>query len=87
MPPLRLTSLLQTALPDLSSASRAVVNTLGCLNGNAPPARELATWVGLRDRYQLARALRRDGLPPLEQLAGWTRELLEGRQEIGRAHV
>jgi len=75
MPPLRLTSLLQTALPDLSSASRAVVNTLGCLNGNAPSARELADWVGLRDRYQLARALRRDGLPPLEQLAGWTRVL------------
>jgi YVTN family beta-propeller protein len=75
MPPLRLTSLLQTALPDLSTASRAVVNTLGCLNGNAPSAREMADWVGLRDRYQLARALRRDGLPPLEQLAGWTRVL------------
>jgi DNA-binding beta-propeller fold protein YncE len=75
MPPLRLTSLLQTAFPDLSSESRAVVNTLGCLNGNAPSARDMATWVGLRDRYQLARALRRDGLPPLEQLAGWTRVL------------
>ena len=75
MPPLRLTSLLQTALPELSPASRAVVNTLACRNGNAPSARELADWVGLRDRYQLARALRRDGLPPLEQLAGWTRVL------------
>lgn len=75
MPPLRLTRLLQTALPELSSASRAVVNTLGCLNGNAPSARDMAVWVGLRDRYQLARALRRDGLPPLEQLAGWTRVL------------
>ena len=73
MPPLRLTSLLQTALPELSPASRAVVNTLGCLNGNAPSARDMAAWVGLRDRYQLARALRRDGLPPLEYLAGWTR--------------
>jgi YVTN family beta-propeller protein len=75
MPPLRLTSLLQTALPELSSASRAVVSTLGCLNGNAPSARDMAVWVGLRDRYQLARVLRRDGLPPLEQLAGWTRVL------------
>ena len=75
MPPLRLTSLLQTALPELSSASRAVVSTLGCLNGNAPSARDMAAWVGLRDRYQLARVLRRDGLPPLEQLAGWTRVL------------
>ncbi|HMJ58255.1 MAG TPA: YncE family protein [Gemmatimonadales bacterium] len=75
MPPLRLTSLLQTALPELSSASRAVVNTLACLNGNALSARDMAEWVGLRDRYQLARALRRDGLPPLEQLAGWSRVL------------
>lgn len=75
MPPLRLTSLLQTALPELSSASRAVVSTLGCLNGNVTSAREMAAWVGLRDRYQLARVLRRDGLPPLEQLAGWTRVL------------
>jgi YVTN family beta-propeller protein len=73
MPPLRLTSLLQAALPELSSASRAVLSTLGCLNGNAPSARDMAAWVGLRDRYQLARALRRDGLPPLEHLAGWTR--------------
>ncbi len=75
MPPLRLTNLLQTALPELSSASRAVVSALGCLNGNAPSARDLAAWIGLRDRYQLARVLRRDGLPPLEQLAGWTRVL------------
>jgi YVTN family beta-propeller protein len=97
MPPLRLTSLLQAALPELSSASRAVLSTLGCLNGNAPSARDMAAWVGLRDRYQLARALRRDGLPPLEHLAGWTRVvywLLEAessgaslRQLAQREHV
>jgi YVTN family beta-propeller protein len=66
---------MQTALPELSSASRAVVSALGCFNGVAPSAKEMAAWVGLRDRYQLARTLRRDGLPPLEQLAGWTRVL------------
>jgi len=97
MPPLRLTSLLHAALPELSSASRAVLSTLGCLNGNAPSARDMAAWVGLRDRYQLARALRRDGLPPLEHLAGWTRVvywLLEAessgaslRQLAQREHV
>lgn len=75
MPPLLLTSLLQTALPRLSPASRAVVSTLGCLNGNTPSARDMAAWVGLRDRYQLARALRRDGLPPLEDLTRWARVL------------
>ena len=75
MPPLRLTSLLQASLPDLSPASRAVVSTLACRNGHAPTANEVATWVGLQNRYQLARLLRHDGLPPLEQLAGWTRVL------------
>lgn len=51
------------------------MSTLGCLNGNVSSARDVATWAGLRDRYQLARVLRRDGLPPLEELAGWTRVL------------
>ena len=46
MPPLLLTSVLQTALPRLSPASRAVVSTLGCLNGKTPSAREMAAWVG-----------------------------------------
>ena len=75
MPPLRLTSLVQAALPKVSPTSRAVRATLGCLNGHAPPAAEAAAWVGLRDRFQLARVLKADGLPPLEQLAGWVRVL------------
>ncbi|HEX9704706.1 MAG TPA: YncE family protein [Gemmatimonadales bacterium] len=75
MPPLRLTSLVQGALPNLSGTSRAVLSTLACRNGHAPPASEVATWVGLRDRFQLARVLRADGLPPLEQLSGWIRVL------------
>src|SRR6266581_2247910 len=73
MPPLRLRSLLQGALPEISSASQAVVSTLACLNGNVPSACDMAQWVGLRNRYQLARVLRRDGLPPLKALAGWSR--------------
>src|SRR5712692_4730835 len=75
MPLLPLTSLLQTALPGLSRVGRAVVSTLACGNGAAPSAHEIAVSVGLRDRHQLARRLRHDGLPPLEQLAGWTRVL------------
>jgi YVTN family beta-propeller protein len=75
MPPLRLTNLLQGALAHVSPASRAVLSTLGCRNGDAPSANEVAAWVGLRNRQQLARALQRDGLPPLERLAGWTRVL------------
>jgi DNA-binding beta-propeller fold protein YncE len=73
MPPLRLTNLLQTALPDVSKPGRAILSALACMNGHAHAAKELAAWVGLRDRYQLSRVLRRDGLPPFEQLAGWAR--------------
>lgn len=73
MPPLRLTSLLQAALPNLSKPGRAVVSALACNNGHMRAANELAAWVGLRNRYQLSRVLRRDGLPSFEQLAGWAR--------------
>lgn len=75
MPPLRLTSVLQTALPHLSENGRAVLSALGCMNGHPPGSTELATWLGFHDRYQLARALRRDGLPPLEVIGGWARTL------------
>jgi DNA-binding beta-propeller fold protein YncE len=75
MPPLPLTTLLQNALPGLSRVGRAVVSTLASRNGAAASANELAVSVGLRDRHQLARRLRRDGLPSLEQLTGWTRVL------------
>ena len=75
MPPLRLTSLLQTALPHLSESGRALLSALGCLNGHPPCPKELAEWLGFHDRYQLARALRREGLPPLEVIGGWARTL------------
>ncbi len=75
MPPLRLTSVLQTALPHLSDHGRALLSALGCLNGHAPCSQELAEWLGFHDRYQLARALRREGLPPLEVIGGWARTL------------
>jgi len=75
MPPLPLTKLLQTALPGLSARSRALVNTLACYNGDPPLADDVAALVGMRSRYQLARALRHEGLPSLEELAGWARTL------------
>ena len=45
------------------------------MNGHPPGIKELAQWLGFHDRYQLARALRREGLPPLEVICGWTRML------------
>src|SRR2546422_5698961 len=75
MPPLQLTSLLQDTLPHLSYSGRALMSALGCVNGRAPGSQELASWLGFHDRYQLARALKREGLPPMETLGGWTRTL------------
>jgi len=75
MPPLQLTSLLQNTLPHLSLKGRAVLSALGCVNGRAPGSAELAAWLGFHDRYQFARAMRREGLPPLETLGGWARML------------
>src|SRR2546422_8036326 len=71
MPPLALVSLLQRALPWLSADGRAAVNTLICDNGRVGSARALCERLGLRSRFQLGRLLRREGLPPYEELAGW----------------
>src|SRR5437588_13023674 len=69
----------QSALPGLSPDSRAVVRVLGCCNGQLTPT-SVAQWLGLRTRYQVARLLRRGGLPPFEDLAAWTRVLYWLRQ-------
>ena len=75
MPPLPLTALLETNLPRLSRNGRAIVGALGCFNGKPQSPSQVASLIGLRTRFQLARALRREGLPPLEELAAWTRVL------------
>jgi len=71
MPPLALASLLHQALPWLSVDGRAVVNTLVCDNGRVGSTQALCQRVGLRSRFQLNRLLRREGLPPYEELSGW----------------
>src|SRR5207247_6841266 len=66
---------LSTARPPLPREARAVVDLLACTNGLLPSGSEVVTFLGLRTRHQVARVLRRAGLPPLEELAGWTRVL------------
>src|SRR6266545_4346328 len=75
MPPLPLASALLTRLPWLSPEGRAVVNVLVCDNGRTQSADHVAARLGLRTRFQLARLLRREGLPPYEALTGWARAL------------
>src|SRR5437667_9698663 len=73
MPPLPLARVLSAALPSLSGEARAVLDVLTARNGLLPPANDVARFLGLRTRHQVARKLRRASLPPLEELAGWTR--------------
>ena len=71
MPPLALALLLHRALPWLSVDGRAVLSTLICNNGRVGSVQALCKTMGLRSRFQLNRLLRREGLPPYEELAGW----------------
>src|SRR6266702_3581866 len=73
MPPLPLAKVLSAALPLLSGEARAVLDVLASRNGLLPPANDVARFLGLRTRHQVARKLRRASLPPLEELAAWTR--------------
>jgi|SRR5437867_51558 len=73
MPPLPLAIVLSAALPSLSGEARAVLDVLASRNGLLPPANDVARFLGLRTRHQVARKLRRASLPPLEELAAWTR--------------
>ena len=66
MPPLPLAKILNVALPSLAGEARAVVDVLACKNGLLPPAGDVAIFLGLRTRHQVARTLRRASLPPLE---------------------
>jgi len=60
-------------MPSISGKARAVIDVLACKNGLLPRAGDVATFLGLRTRHQVARTLRRASLPPLEELAAWTR--------------
>jgi YVTN family beta-propeller protein len=76
MPPLPLDLTMQAMLPWLSSRSRAVISALVAANGANERADHMATRLGLRGRFRLARLLRRDGLPPFGELADWINVLL-----------
>ena len=75
MAQLPLASALLHSLPWLSTRGRAAINFLVCENGRTSSAAELASRLGLRNRYQLARLLRSEGLPTYEMLTGWISSL------------
>ena len=71
MPPLPLASAMLNRLPWLSAQGRAAINVVACENGRTRSAHVFAARLGLRTRFQLARLLHREGMPPYEVLTGW----------------
>ena len=54
-----------------SAASRAVLRALASGARTIGSAEVVARRLGLSSRFKLARALRRDGVPPLHTVTGW----------------
>src|SRR5712671_2961880 len=68
------------ALPDVTDRSlrarltlrtRSVLDAVLLSEGSIGSAEEVARRLGLQNRFQLARMLKREGLPPLHRLAEW----------------
>ncbi len=62
---------IRAAHPGMSFRTRAVVEAILLSEGSIGSARAVARSLGLRNRFELARLLRREGLPPLHRLAAW----------------
>jgi hypothetical protein len=64
---------LHSSLPRLSVRGQAMLDGLLLSGGSIGTAGEVAPHLGVRSRFQVARILRHDGLPPLHDLAAWMR--------------
>src|SRR5262245_16536218 len=75
---------IRTVRPDLGLLPRAIVDAILLCEGPIGTAERVGYGLGL-SRFQLARMLRREGLPPLHVMAGWAMVLswlrtAEGKQ-------
>jgi hypothetical protein len=73
MEPLR--EQLYSAIPRLSNTGREIIALLADSGGRIECPDSFATGVRLRSRHQLARVLRREGLPQIEELCAWVKVL------------
>lgn len=64
-------ALMRTVHPRLTLQARSVLEAVLLSEGSIGSARVVAERLGLRNRFQLARLLKRDGLPSLHRLAEW----------------
>ncbi len=51
--------------------TRAVIEAIVLAKGSIGSAQQVATALGLHNRFQLARLLKKEGLPPLRRLSDW----------------
>ena len=63
------------AVPHLSARGHEILALLDASGGRVGSADSVALGLGLRSRHQLARALRREGLPQIEELCAWIKAL------------
>lgn len=63
------------AMPRLSATGREVIALLADSGGCIDCPNSVATRIHLGSRHQLARALRREGLPQIEELCAWIKVL------------
>jgi len=67
----RLGSHLTIAFPARTPDGQRIVLAIAACHGDLPSADEFAAELQFDNRHQMARALMRAGLPPLEHIAGW----------------
>ena len=58
--------------PRMTMPTRAIVEAVLLSEGSIGSTEFVAHRLGLNNRFQLARMLKREGLPPLHRLAAWT---------------
>jgi DNA-binding beta-propeller fold protein YncE len=75
MPPLPLAAALHRELPWVSDRTRTILTALAASGGDVGSVEHLAALAAFRNRFQLARWVRREGLPPAGDLIAWARVL------------
>ena len=64
-----------STVPHLAAAGHEILALLAGSGGCIVSADSFAAGLGFRSRHQLARALRREGLPQIEELCAWIKVL------------
>ena len=75
---------IRPALSRLSLITRTVIEALLLTGGSIGSAEHVAEVMGLRNRFELARRLRREHLPSLHRLAGWA-TVLDWMEKLERS--